>query len=381
MQKKKCYLCGGNLVNGVCVDCGLDNTRNDRKSYRLNCTTAEFAKDRKKVKDADSTLMKERQESYQQTAPQKTKQKSKYRMEQKPEQKVVQRRDANKRVRRNAKATVEGKKRSASKIVKIIIIAVIILNILPFIIEEGTEVIHRLTVYHTRTKQLQEQQEQLQLEEEQPYHKSAQYELSDQGEQFEIELTQGIYKIGAHIPEGIYSIERIEGSGFCKMVDYANGIYTHWWFSEFKESEKEGAVQFVEDAHLYQDGYLKIEGDVKIRFTSTCAQMEKMNSTVENPLSEKVYLNEGEEYIAGEDFPAGIYDLTTEAEWIGVKLNYSDIPDGYWVSSGNKNEGVFRNIYVPEGTTVNVENGTAIFIPSTQIESGSYDSYYINGGL
>lgn len=377
MQKKKCYLCGGNLVNGVCVDCGLDNTRNDKKSYRLNCTSAEFAKDGKKDENVNSTLMEEQQKSYQQTASQKTKQKSKYRMEQKTEQKAVQRRDANKRVRRNAKATVEGKKLSASKIVKIIIIAVIILNILPFIIETGTEVIHKLTLYYTTKLE----QEQLKLEQEQAYYQNARYELSNEGKEFEIELTQGIYKIGTHIPEGIYSLERIEGSGFCKMVDNANGIYTHWWFSEYKESEKEGAVQFVEDAHLYQDGYLKIEGSVKIRFTSTCAQIEKMNSTVENPLLEKVYLNEGEKYIAGEDFPAGIYDLTTEADWIGVKLNYDDISDGYWVSSGNQNDGVFRNIYVPEGTSVSVENGIANFAPSKQIEPGSYDSYYINSGM
>ena len=41
--KKSCYLCGGNLVNGRCVECGLDNERNAQKKYRLN----ESSRDRK----------------------------------------------------------------------------------------------------------------------------------------------------------------------------------------------------------------------------------------------------------------------------------------------------------------------------------------------
>jgi hypothetical protein len=32
---KQCFLCGGTLRNGRCTECGLDNTKNDRK-YQLN---------------------------------------------------------------------------------------------------------------------------------------------------------------------------------------------------------------------------------------------------------------------------------------------------------------------------------------------------------
>ena len=42
--KKSCYLCGGKIVNGRCVECGLDNERNAKKKYRLN----ESSRDRKK---------------------------------------------------------------------------------------------------------------------------------------------------------------------------------------------------------------------------------------------------------------------------------------------------------------------------------------------
>lgn len=30
-MSKKCSLCGGRLQEGVCVECGLDNTKNDSK--------------------------------------------------------------------------------------------------------------------------------------------------------------------------------------------------------------------------------------------------------------------------------------------------------------------------------------------------------------
>ena len=35
-EKRRCYLCGGKLVNGRCTLCGLDNTKIERKNYRLN---------------------------------------------------------------------------------------------------------------------------------------------------------------------------------------------------------------------------------------------------------------------------------------------------------------------------------------------------------
>lgn len=43
-KKKECYLCGGKLINGRCSSCGLDNTKLDKKNYRLN----ESSFDRKK---------------------------------------------------------------------------------------------------------------------------------------------------------------------------------------------------------------------------------------------------------------------------------------------------------------------------------------------
>ena len=52
MSRKSCYLCGGKLVEGRCQDCGLDNTRSERKTYRLNYSRTENRiKSRGEVKD------------------------------------------------------------------------------------------------------------------------------------------------------------------------------------------------------------------------------------------------------------------------------------------------------------------------------------------
>jgi hypothetical protein len=43
-KKKECYLCEGKLIDGRCSSCGLDNTKLEKKNYRLN----ESSFDRKK---------------------------------------------------------------------------------------------------------------------------------------------------------------------------------------------------------------------------------------------------------------------------------------------------------------------------------------------
>lgn len=38
-RSNRCYLCGGALRKGRCVECGLDNDRMTKRTYRLNETT------------------------------------------------------------------------------------------------------------------------------------------------------------------------------------------------------------------------------------------------------------------------------------------------------------------------------------------------------
>lgn len=38
MRRKRCTLCGGKLVNGICQECGLDNRKSDSRYQTRNGT-------------------------------------------------------------------------------------------------------------------------------------------------------------------------------------------------------------------------------------------------------------------------------------------------------------------------------------------------------
>ncbi len=371
MQKKRCYLCGGKLVKGVCVDCGLDNRRNDRKSYRLNSTTAEFASDRDTAErdttdrnTADREVSKAKPTEVQKVNP-KTKQKSSYVLQ----QSSVPKKDKNKQVRKKAKNAVEGKKKRPRRVVKIILFTILAIYILPVILEVGMDGIYRVINQYESHKRVQEEFEDSSNYEEDIYE-NVTYDLPSSGEKYEIELTSGNYKIGVHIPEGNYSIDQVGDSGFCRVKDEKNRIYKHWWLSDQEESLKNGAVQTADDVRLYQGAEFLVDDGTTIRLTTECAQMDKMIPLVENPLSEKILLKEGDKYTVGKDFPAGIYDLVCEKDFVGMDTNYDDSLELYWASMENK-EG-FKNIYLLEGTIVQITDGEGALIPSKMIESQDY---------
>lgn len=367
MQKRRCYLCGGKLVNGVCVECGLDNKRNDRKSFRLNCTTAEFAKDRKTTHTIDTTIQKEEKIKNQEVSKEKNQNKE-HKTANVLQQQTKKRKDVNKQVRKKTKSAVEGKQKSTfSKMIKSIVAIVLGLNLIPLIIGACIEGISQFKEEVTYEKH---------HDQEYNFYENAKYELSNEGEVFEIELSTGNYKVGVHIPEGIYLLERTEGSGICKVNDQKNEIHANWWLSDFEDSLKDGAVQSAEDVRLYEGGYFQVGDGLKIRLTSECAQVSKMIPLIQNPLSEEKHVKEGENYTAGIDFPAGIYEFRCEKTYAWIECTYEECLDIYCDSEDD--EDGFKNVYLPEGTVVTGGGGSGVLIPEDMIESEDYTSYYVD---
>ncbi len=367
MQKRRCYLCGGKLVNGVCVECGLDNKRNDRKSFRLNSTTAEFAKDRNTRNTINTTTQKEEKIKNQEFLKEKNQNKehkTAYVLQSQPNK----RKDVNKQVRKKTKSAVEGKKKTTfSKMIKIIVSIILGLTFIPFIIGWVIDGVSELGKELTHENY---------LEQEYNIYENVTYDLSNEGDVFEIELSPGNYKIGAHIPEGIYLLERTEGTGDCKVKDQKNNIYADWWLSNIEERLKDGAVQSAEDVRLYEGGYFIVDEGVKVRLTSECAQVGKLIPLIENPISEEQHVKEGEEYTAGVDFPAGIYDFRCEKNYAWIDVTYEEDSDIYGVFK--EDEGGYKNIYFPEGTVVSGGGGSGVLVPADMIESEDYTSYYEN---
>ena len=202
------------------------------------------------------------------------------------------------------------------------------------------------------------------------------------GETYETVLGNGIYRIGVHIPEGIYQAELVEGNGGIEIVDDENSIYRYVSFGtepEYDQVTEEG------DLRLYNGGVLNVDSGVILRFTSENAQ-PLTQEIKENPLSEPVSLEAGT-YTSGDGIiPEGIYDITALGKpeddygYSSVTLTYPNGSSEYlWVDSSDYapvtdeyTDTGAKNIVIPNGTEVSVEYGSVTLTPS----EGYYDVDY-----
>lgn len=206
--------------------------------------------------------------------------------------------------------------------------------------------------------------------------------MSDTGEHFENVLEPGLYIGGIHVPEGRYDIYLEEGQGEACVDDYENSIYL-WQF--FGDEESNGDLKEWNDVRIYEGAVLEVSGDVRLLIVTENGQTSDMKG-MSNPLKDEVALTQRRKLTAGEDFPAGVYDFQAVSDWttisysIPLNTNYEDPELNYlnkskWLARDAMNT-VFRNVVLPEGSTVCADDGDARMIPSKLIESEDYDSYY-----
>lgn len=339
MFKKRCYLCGGKVSDGRCVDCGLRDKKTDKKTYRLNYSATE-----KRIKNR--ARVESLQDKKEVQKVQKPKKEEKVRVPQ-------------------IKTPVPAKrgKRRFGTLGFIITIILVVLGAIGSYTKEKHETVTTESEAYV------------------PYE-YAPRELSDEGETFEIILEPGQYKTGVHIPEGRYVVYLEEGVGSASVDDYENSIYM--WQSFGDEEEYDEVLEWG-DVRLYQGSIFEISGDVRLRLYTENAQ-SGMQASIENPLTEEVLLRKGETVIAGEDFPEGVYDFQAISDWTSISYRiplYTDYEDeelnflnqSEWVSSNDLGF-VYRNVVLPAGTAVSAQDADGMLIPSQMIETEDYDSYY-----
>lgn len=379
MSRKRCYLCGGKLAEGRCQDCGLDNARSERKTYRLNYSwTENRIKSRGEVKDTWD--FDNRDEEVMKRAAKKTKDK--------PERKAYQTNESGPSAQRTAhpdeykysytkpvkgprtgKSTAISKKQGKSFFVIIIIVFLFIAFIGDFSKDKFNDV---------ETGSIQVTEEPGPSD---PYEFVSR-ELSDTGEHFENVLEPGLYRGGVHIPEGRYDIYLEEGQGEACVDDCENSIYI-WQF--FGDEESNGELKEWNDVRIYEGAVLEVSGNVRLFIVTENGQTADMKG-ISNPLKEEVALTQGRELTAGKDFPAGVYDFQAVSDWtmisysIPLNTNYEDPELNYlnkskWLNS-DAIDTVFRNVVLPESSTVCADEADARMVPSKLIESEDYDSYY-----
>lgn len=440
MAGKRCYLCGGRLSDGRCVDCGLDNTRNEKKTYRLNYSNHEHrmkspgeanewnsakaraqrgaarAKEHTKRSEAMAKARVEREAELTKTYAAKELDASKAHVKEREEAAAGHKAEgtstpvtyhpagtgyhtggkgnigntytaggstSGRQAPNFTRTAGMGRKtsttaNSVNRIKTIGLIFAVAVTVIGFIFDYISD--------HDFFGQTAEKavyvSESEAVEETDPYE-FVQRELASEGEAFSTVLEPGEYLAGMHMPEGNYTVFLEEGSGTVTVKDYENSIYL--WQSMGTDEEYEELEEW-DDVRIYQGARVEVSGNVRVRLETDCGQTDSMSAGEANPLTQDVMLKAGEEVTAGEDFPAGIYDLESTGEWTSItykiplgtdfedeELNY--LTQSKWVSESGFNR-VFHNVVLQEGTKIYSEDGDALLTPAEKIESEDYASYY-----
>lgn len=390
-KKNRCYLCGGKLSRGYCTDCGLDNTKLERVHYHLN--------------ESNAARRLEMEKSGAEREKPKREKKGTARI--KPVALAGTGRDNPKK--RNSSSAASGasgtggysaagtagtgrysafgtienankkqktsgfgkQKRSSSsggKIKLVIGCIGIVIALTGFLIDFIKD--HQYDTWSSHSESSAEYN---------PYE-YLDRELAETGDSFEIELTEGAYLVGVHLPEGTYKAELVEGSGGIDVEDNANGIYL---WENFGTDPDYDEVTEMDDLRLFQGARVEINRGVTLKLTTENGQTDKMEA-IPNPLTEEYTLEVGRERTAGEDFPAGVYDVQVKSDWALFDYNVPTEKDyvengmyerSLWLEA-DENNGVYRNLVLTEGTVICSEDEEIVLIPSEIIGTMDYSDYY-----
>ena len=312
----KCSLCGGRLdSNKRCIECGLDNTKNDdRYKGMMN----------RNVCDGEP-LTHVHEEPIQR--------KSKYKSINKQYKKPVYTQS------RNQKKT-----KKPLEFGKIIGVIVVILGIIPSIFNLITN-----------------------IADEQQYTYSEEIGITTSYENY---LEPGMYTIGVHLPEGTYDIELATGD--YGSIDILENIDGYMHMVDFYSLDWRNNDGIVEDVYLYAGEILDVSAGCGVYVYSY--DSDNSYYEMENPNASNYVITGAA--VAGVDFPAGVYDVyydaLVEGEAGGVYFElYNEVQEqmhvGYEYFEYDWGPDVYRNVPLAEGSVISVENLSEITISSSWI--------------
>ena len=353
-ERNCCHLCGEKLVNGYCRSCGFYAVKNKKVRYHLNESGVSHRLDA----SGDSVCHKPKTDKKKSGAQRFTADFGKWSKDTKKPQALSRKsgsQNAGNKVNKKRFATILG----------IAGVVISLLVALAGIMEENT--------YSQSIPEYES-------EEYNPYEYVAR-ELSETGEYFVTELSAGEYLVGVHLPEGNYTVRFLEGAGGLSVSDYENIIYL---YESFGEDPEYGGVLRMEDVRLYDGALVEVNSNVRLEFETQNGQNQSMRQT-ENPLKEAYRLKRGEQYTVGDEIEPGVYDI---CEMFDSSIFYFDYPtyeglsgteefvsDTLWLEPDDEGT-AYRNLVLLKGMSVMMEETDFVLMPSAQIGSVDYESYY-----
>ena len=202
-------------------------------------------------------------------------------------------------------------------------------------------------------------------------------EIPADGVSYSQQFAQGDYVVGVHIPEGTYVMEG-QGDNYISLSvdDAENGIYLY----ESVDDE----VTSVDDIRLYTGAVVSISGDGYLTLSADNAQAEQTTGGLPNPLTESVRISGGQTLTVGEDFPAGVYDLSAVSGYGAPEITICDQEGNElqtlypWLTDSSETESIYRNVVLPQGAVFsNTDEELELeLVPSETIVSEDYLGYY-----
>lgn len=181
---------------------------------------------------------------------------------------------------------------------------------------------------------------------------------------FEAEFTDGNYICGIHFPAGKYDVTAVDGNGHVRSSDFWDGGIS----ASMGVDNDDTYISEFKNAKFEEDTILQVEYGLKIKIRS-----EKANATPLKVLNqtglETITLGSGN-YVAGEDFPTGVYDVIATAGRGNVSSDNSYADGGINammsgdVEKSNTYTSEYKNVILSDGVELTISGVTIDLIPS-----------------
>lgn len=380
MKIRRCCLCDGRVVNGICVECGMHNKKQD-SDYRLNTGTCDNKPLTHVHKESSTSSWESLDAKW--IKQEETKERIRQELRERRASKGKQISGSSRKSsvedynRQYKKETAQTPKRKKS-VLWIIVAAIAVVNIVvPFIMNLADE----LSINDALSNYLAE--EELHIEDVYDPYEYIEKELAETGIPYETVLTAGHYIVGADIPEGRYTAVALNNQGSFYIEDYDTGIF----YSEYMgDGTFDDDVIEVEDIRLFNGAEFTVSGAIEMQLTTENALTAELFELPGNPLTEEITLHEGR-FIAGIDFPEGTYDIVAYEGYGSVDLMYEEDGEEYYMEcyyvdadpEQPYDPAQVLHVVIPEGFFLEIEefsDFSVSLVPSGRIIGEDYAAYY-----
>lgn len=182
-------------------------------------------------------------------------------------------------------------------------------------------------------------------------------------EHYEVDLSAGHYTAGIDIPAGTYNLTATAGSGNVSSTNMYNGGLNEIMGTPADEFTQET----FNNLQLPAGETLSLSGDVALHLVSEDAQTQNMTSRTVGA-EVQTDLSAGN-YVAGTDFPAGVYNIVSTGTSGNVSSdNMYDGGLNEIIGPGGDNFSVpkVNNVSLPEGTTLTISGTSIQLVPVGQ---------------